>query len=45
MKILLWAGVAYCLLDFILGITRGRCYLPGLKCGTCRRGGSHRERG
>jgi len=34
--LLLLAGVAYAVLDLILAFTKGRCCLPGLKCGACR---------
>ncbi len=31
----------YCILDFILGMTLGRCVLPGLKCKACKMGEHH----
>ena len=40
-EILIWAGVAYVALDFVLGIALGRCVLPGLKCRCCKLFGDH----
>jgi hypothetical protein len=35
---LIGGGIAYIVLDFVLGMTLGRCVLPGLKCSACRGG-------
>lgn len=36
MTILIWFGVAYCILDIVTGFVLGRCVMPGLKCSACR---------
>ena len=36
MEAVIVIGVAYCLLDFVLGILLGRCVLPGLRCKACK---------
>lgn len=33
---LIFFGLAYCTIDFILAIALGRCVLPGLKCRVCK---------
>lgn len=38
-EVVLYSFVAYCSLDFVLGMVLGRCVLPGLRCASCRRKG------
>ncbi len=35
--LLLLAGFTYVVVDAVLGLSLGRCVLPGLRCRDCRR--------
>ena len=44
MEALVFMGLAYVVLDWLLGMTLRRCVLPGLRCRACRDTGDHHGR-